>query len=131
MQGAHVYQCIVWRLTNRPTSALQRNYSPPPCQDCAYSSATLQYKTTDKVTPMSMKHTIKAYNRNTNTSVTAVFWVSTPCSKGLFQQFSLLHRACCFDYFFNIPTHAPIIYTLKSTKFTLKHLKTLKIWGKF
>jgi hypothetical protein len=25
-------------------------------------------------------------------------------------------------YFFNIPTHAPIIYTLKSTKFTLKHL---------
>jgi hypothetical protein len=28
--------------------------------------------------------------------------------------FSLLHRACCFDYFFNIPTHAPIIYTLKS-----------------
>jgi phenylpropionate dioxygenase-like ring-hydroxylating dioxygenase large terminal subunit len=26
-------------------------------------------------------------------------------------------------YFFNIPTHAPIIYTSKSTKFTLKHLK--------
>jgi len=37
--------------------------------------------------------------------------------------FSLLHRARCFDYFFNIPTHAPTIYTLKSTKFTLKHLK--------
>ena len=33
--------------------------------------------------------------------------------------FLLLHRACCFDYFFNIPTHSPIIYTLKSTKFTL------------
>jgi hypothetical protein len=32
----------------------------------------------------------------------------------------------CFDYFFNIPTHAPIIYTLKSTKFTLKHLKTVR-----
>jgi hypothetical protein len=30
-------------------------------------------------------------------------------------RFSLLHRACCFDYFFNIPTHVPIIYTLKST----------------
>jgi len=30
-------------------------------------------------------------------------------------------------YFFNIPTHAPIIYTLKNTKFTSKHLKTLKI----
>jgi len=41
--------------------------------------------------------------------------------------FSLLHRACCFEYFFNIPTHALIINTLKSTKFTLKHLKTLKI----
>jgi hypothetical protein len=27
------------------------------------------------------------------------------------------------DYFFNILTHAPIIYTLKGTKFTLKHLK--------
>jgi hypothetical protein len=27
------------------------------------------------------------------------------------------------DYFFNIPTHTPIIYTLKSTKFTLKHFK--------
>jgi len=26
-----------------------------------------------------------------------------------------------FDYFFNIPTHVPITYTLKSTKFTLKH----------
>jgi len=25
---------------------------------------------------------------------------------------------------FNIPTHAPIIYTLKRTKFTLKHFKT-------
>ena len=37
--------------------------------------------------------------------------------------FSLLHRACCFDPFFNIPTHAPTIYKLKSTKFTLKHLK--------
>ena len=65
------------------------------------------------------------------------------------ERFSLLHRACCFDYFFNplnpelnpicyflallgahhflhvsrirvnIPNHAPIIYTLKSTKFTL------------
>jgi len=33
--------------------------------------------------------------------------------------FSLLHRPCCFDYFFNITTHAPIIYTLKHTKFTL------------
>ena len=44
---------------------------------------------------------------------------------GLF--FPLLHRVCCFDYFFNIPTHALIIYTLKSTKFTLEHLKTLKI----
>jgi hypothetical protein len=41
--------------------------------------------------------------------------------------FSLLHRACCFDYFFNIPTHPPIIYTLRSTKFTLKHLETFKI----
>jgi len=39
--------------------------------------------------------------------------------------FSLLHRACCFDYFFIIPTHALTIYTLKSSKFTLKHLKTL------
>ena len=39
-------------------------------------------------------------------------------------RFSLLHRACCFDYFFNIPTHALIIYTLRSTKLTLKHLKT-------
>jgi len=29
-------------------------------------------------------------------------------------------------YFFNIPTDAPITYTLKSTKFTLKHLKHLK-----
>jgi len=42
-----------------------------------------------------------------------------------------LHRACCFDYFFNIPTHASIIYTLKSAKFTLKHLKTLKILSVF
>jgi hypothetical protein len=30
------------------------------------------------------------------------------------------------DYFFNIPTHAPITYTLKSTKFTTKHFKNLK-----
>jgi hypothetical protein len=37
--------------------------------------------------------------------------------------FSLLHDACCFNYFFNIPNHASIIYTLRSTKFTLKHLK--------
>jgi hypothetical protein len=27
------------------------------------------------------------------------------------------------SYFLNIPSHAPIIYTLKSTKFTLKHLR--------
>jgi hypothetical protein len=39
-------------------------------------------------------------------------------------RFSLLHRACCFDYFSNIPNHALIIYTLISTKFTLKHLKS-------
>jgi hypothetical protein len=26
-------------------------------------------------------------------------------------------------HFFNIPTHVPTIYTLRSTKFTLKHLK--------
>jgi len=32
-----------------------------------------------------------------------------------------------FHHFFNIPTHAPIIYTLKSTKFILKQLKTFKI----
>jgi hypothetical protein len=41
--------------------------------------------------------------------------------------FSLMHRACCFDNLFNIPNHVHIIYTLKSTKFTLKHLRTLKI----
>jgi hypothetical protein len=45
------------------------------------------------------------------------------CSEICIQvSFSLLRRACCFDYF-NIPTCAPVIYTLKSTKFTLKHLK--------
>ena len=27
-------------------------------------------------------------------------------------EFSLLHRACCFDYFFNIPAHAHALYTL-------------------
>jgi hypothetical protein len=70
---------------------MQRNNSPLPCQDCAYSSATLQYKTTDKVTPMSMNHTIKAYNRNTNAYVTAVFWVSTPYSTGLFQRFGEIY----------------------------------------
>jgi hypothetical protein len=37
-------------------------------------------------------------------------------------KFSQLHRACCFDYFFNIPTHAPTIYTLKSTKFTFLNI---------
>jgi hypothetical protein len=42
------------------------------------------------------------------------------------QLFSLLHRACCFDYFFNIPTHAPITYTLQSTTYTLEPLKHLK-----
>jgi len=41
--------------------------------------------------------------------------------------FSLLNRAYCFDYFFNITIYAFIICTLKSTKFTLKRLKTLKI----
>jgi hypothetical protein len=51
----------------------------------------------------------------------------TPHFKNNYQFFLLLHRAYCFDYFFNIPTHAPIIYTLKNTKFTLKHLKHLKI----
>ena len=34
--------------------------------------------------------------------------------------FSLLHRGCCFNYLFNIPTHAHTIYTLKALKFTLK-----------
>jgi len=35
--------------------------------------------------------------------------------------FSLLHRACCFNYFFNIPTNAHNIYTLKSTKIHTKN----------
>jgi len=37
------------------------------------------------------------------------------------------YEAANLDYFFNIPTYSPVVYTLKSTKFTLKHLKTLKI----
>jgi len=32
-----------------------------------------------------------------------------------------------FYYFFNIPTHTPIMYTLKTRKFTLKRLKTHNI----
>jgi len=60
------------------------------------------------------------YYRLQDTSNTNFLWNTILC-------FSLLHRACCFDYFFNIPTRAPIIYTLKNTKLTLKHLKTLKI----
>jgi hypothetical protein len=39
--------------------------------------------------------------------------------KLILYRFSLLHRACCFHYFFNIPTYAPIVYTLNSIKFTL------------
>jgi len=35
--------------------------------------------------------------------------------------FTLLHRACCFNYFFNIPTNAHTIYTLKSTKIYIKN----------
>jgi hypothetical protein len=30
--------------------------------------------------------------------------------------FSMLHRACCFNYFFNIPTISHNMYTSKSTK---------------
>jgi hypothetical protein len=41
--------------------------------------------------------------------------------------FSLLHHACCFSYFFNIPTHAHTIYTLKSTKIHFKTLKNLPL----
>jgi hypothetical protein len=37
------------------------------------------------------------------------------------RRFSLLYRACCFNYFFNIPNHAPTIYTLKSTKIRIKN----------
>jgi len=37
------------------------------------------------------------------------------------QNFSLLHRACRFNYFFNIPTNAHNIYTLKSTKIHIKN----------
>jgi hypothetical protein len=33
---------------------------------------------------------------------------------------SLLHRACCFNYFFNITNHAHTIYTLKSTNIHIK-----------
>jgi hypothetical protein len=36
--------------------------------------------------------------------------------KILSTQFSLLYCACWFSCFFNIPTHAHTIYTLKSTK---------------
>ena len=49
---------------------------------------------------------------------------------------SRMSRACslyksvwlgCFYYFFNIPSHTPIMYTLKTRKFTLKRLKTHNI----
>jgi len=64
----------------------EKLFSPTLPRLCILLSNTT-YKTTDKVTPMSMNHTIKVYNRNTNAYVTAVFWVSTPCSKGPFQRF--------------------------------------------
>jgi len=38
--------------------------------------------------------------------------------------FSLFHCACCFNYFFTIPTNAHNIHTLKSTKIHIKTLNT-------
>jgi hypothetical protein len=35
-----------------------------------------------------------------------------------------LHHACCFNYFFNIPTNARNIYASKSTKIHIKTLNT-------
>jgi hypothetical protein len=39
-----------------------------------------------------------------------------------FYCFSLLHRACCFNYFFDIPTYAHNIYTSESTKIHINPL---------
>jgi hypothetical protein len=48
-------------------------------------------------------------------SVTMITCIQFPNPEpNVWNRFSLLHRACCFDYCFNIPTHAPIIYNLKS-----------------
>jgi hypothetical protein len=54
-------------------------------------------------------------------------WIAQLCRKYL-QIFSMLHRACFFDYFFNIPTHPHLICTLKqayATHSTLKPVPTL------
>jgi len=39
-----------------------------------------------------------------------------------------LYRACCFNYFFNIPTHVHTIYILTSTKIRNKTLKNLPLY---
>jgi hypothetical protein len=39
------------------------------------------------------------------------------------EQFTASIFKLIYLYLFNIPIYAPILYTLKSTKFTLKHLK--------
>jgi hypothetical protein len=48
-------------------------------------------------------------------------------SKLCVPRFSLLQHTCCFNYFFNIPTHAHTQNTAKSTKMHTKTLKNLPL----